>query len=302
MAESPLIRLVDIRRKYAGHVVLEGITLDIAEGEAVALLGPNGSGKSTLLKTIAGLAAPDGGTREARIAYKDIGFVPDRPPKLRFTAKEYLRAMGEIRGMDKRLLEERVGGWLERLRLMAQPGRQMKDYSKGMLQKVNLMQAMLGEPILLLLDEPLSGLDPETQEELARCLAELKAQGTTLVFSTHERMLVERIADRVVALSDGRIGSIRPARREERPRKRIVFRLREPSAYKLLDAIDGVRLGREPSGTWNASVEAGRSDDCLRAILQAGGSIHSVENEGKEMMEESAPGATSDRTAAGGAT
>lgn len=149
--------------------------------------GGNGSGKSTLLKLLSGLSTFDGGKRIADKALK-IGYAPERFPKLTFHAVEYLRAMGTMQGIPKASLMPTIERML--LRFGIDPGERktMRHYSKGMLQKVNLIQAMMGEPALLLLDEPFSGLDQAAQEVLAGWLAESKRGGQAVVLTSHELM------------------------------------------------------------------------------------------------------------------
>ncbi|WP_372634062.1 ATP-binding cassette domain-containing protein [Cohnella sp.] len=277
MAKEPLVRLEDVRRSYAGRIVLDKLSLQIERGEVVALLGNNGSGKSTLLKALSGLSALDGGSRLASLPLKRIGFAPDRFPRLRFTAREYLRAMGKIRGMEPATLERTIERLFELFRLQSTESGRLRDFSKGMLQKVNLMQALLEEPELLLLDEPLSGLDAQTRAELTDILHRLKEQGMAIVFSTHERELVERIADRVVRLENGGIaplangGSAAPV-----SCKIVEFELADAEAEDVCAGSAGVVSKYEHGGGWGCRVEADRCDDFLRAVLKAGGSIRSV--------------------------
>ncbi len=283
MAMEPLVRLEDVRRSFAGYVVLDKLTLQIGRGEVVALLGRNGSGKSTLLKAISGLSALDGGSRQASLPLNRIGFAPDRFPRLRFSAREYLRAMGKIRGMEPAAIERRIDKLFELFRLQATESGRLKDFSKGMLQKVNLMQALLEEPEMLLLDEPLSGLDAQTRAELTDVLHRLKEQGMAIVFSTHERELVERIADRVVRLEDGGIvplsagGSAAPV-----SCKIVEFELSDGATDQVCAVSEGIVMRYTINGGWGCRVEDNRCDDFLRAVLKAGGSIRSVRDAPRE--------------------
>ncbi|MFC4304652.1 ATP-binding cassette domain-containing protein [Cohnella boryungensis] len=276
MAKVPLVKLAEANRTFAGHRVLNKLSLEIAHGEVVALLGRNGSGKSTLLKALSGLDALDGGTRLSTVPLRRIGFAPDRFPRLRFSAKEYLRAMGKIRGMAPAEADRRIDKLFELFRLETTTDAQLRDYSKGMLQKVNLMQALLEEPELLLLDEPLSGLDAPTRTELTHILLLLKEQGMTIVFSTHERELAARVADRVVQLQDGRVEPMTLEGEENSPNRVIAFRLMDAAAQGFYAAFEGVRQRYEGQGIWICHVQADRADDFLRAVLAANGSILSV--------------------------
>jgi len=278
MTDTPLVALVDIERRLSGKVVLNKLSLSIHRGEVIALLGRNGSGKSTLLKVISGLSPIEAGERRSALPYKRIGFAPDRFPKLRFTAEEYLRAMCKIRGMKPAQSEQRVDELLELFRLPSNSGR-LRHYSKGMLQKVNLMQALLEEPELLLLDEPLSGLDDRTREELTEALAGLKGKGISIVYSSHELHLAQRIADRTVRLTEGEITIEENEKIASIRVKTIDFQLEEEAAQQVCNLMTAdIRLQRVRAG-WRAVVEAEQADAFLLAILNSGGRIHSVADE-----------------------
>jgi len=283
MTETPLVALVDIKRRLSGKTVLNKLSLSLHPGEVIALLGRNGSGKSTLLKIIGGLSPIDAGERRTRLSFKQIGFAPDRFPKLRFTAEEYLRAMSRVRGMRLEQSERRIAELMELFQLPLNSGR-LSNYSKGMLQKVNLMQALLEEPELLLLDEPLSGLDDRTREELTEALVILKAKGISIVYSSHELLLAQRIADRIVRLTEGKL--IDEERVKEAPlrTKRIEFRLGEEMTRKACVGFEGL-ISRERGRTgWVVSVQADHADAFLLVVLNAGGSILSVaEEEGSDV-------------------
>jgi len=282
MTETPLVALIDVDRKLSGRTVLNKLSFSIRSGEVVALLGSNGVGKSTLLKILSGLGPIDAGERRASIPLKRIGFAPDRFPKLRFTAEEYLRAMGNVRGMKPDQSERRISELLELFRLPPNSGR-LRNFSKGMLQKVNLMQAMLEEPELLLLDEPLSGLDDRTREELSESLEALKAKGIAIVYSSHERLLTLKIADRTVRLTEGSIVAEQETTTELLRSKRIEFRMDEQSARKACAEFAGLIRTEKTVRGWQAYVKTECADAFLLALLNAGGSILSVaEEEGRQ--------------------
>ncbi|OXS52760.1 hypothetical protein B1A99_32605 [Cohnella sp. CIP 111063] len=277
MPNKPIVRLEEVRRSFAGRIVLDKLSLEIGRGEVVALLGSNGSGKSTLLKALSGLSALDGGARLASIPPNRIGFAPDGFPRLRHSAREYLLAMAKIRGMEPQAANGIIDNLFELFRLQSTERQRLADLSKGNLQKVNLMQALLGSPELLLLDEPLSGLDSRTRAELTDVLLQLKEEGATIVFSTHEQMLVERLADRVVRLRDGtaeqtavRAGSV--------PCKIAEFELADEETDRVCAVSDGIIARYRIRGGWGCRIEAVRCDAFLRAVLAANGSIRSVRN------------------------
>lgn len=209
MTDNPLVRLFGASRRFAGAAALSDIDFALRRGESAALVGHNGSGKSTLLRLIGGLLPLTGGTREYTGERGAIGYVPDRFPKLKFTSREYLTHMGRIQGKPEAELQARIIELHELFRLSPGERQDMRHYSKGMLQKVNLMQALLTPPVLLLLDEPLAGLDAATQDELVLILSRLKQEGITMAAATHEPEFADLLADRIVTLAQGRIVSDR---------------------------------------------------------------------------------------------
>jgi ABC-2 type transport system ATP-binding protein len=203
--QKKMLQLQDVSKSFAGKCVLKGITLSIGCGETVAIVGPNGSGKSTLLRLISGLSPVTQGAREVAGEPLRVGYVPDRFPKLKFTPYEYLRDMGRMQGVSN--LEARIQDLLAQFRLEFARHQRMTGFSKGMLQKVNLMQALLSQPDLLLLDEPLAGLDQESQHELLAVFLDLQRQGIAIVMICHELTLVEKLAHRIITLHQGRVVS-----------------------------------------------------------------------------------------------
>lgn len=185
-------------------IVIDHVSINLKKHECIAILGHNGSGKSTVLKMIAGLIPCTSG----EIIYAEdckIGYAPEQFPKLRFTAEQYLYAMGRIQGLHKSELKQEIRELLHKFKL--NECYHMTYFSKGMLQKVNLLQAVLGNPTVLILDEPLSGLDASSQSELITMLQIFKNQGLTIVLTCHENSLLNGIADRIVVIKDGEIHS-----------------------------------------------------------------------------------------------
>ncbi|MCM3128805.1 ATP-binding cassette domain-containing protein [Paenibacillus provencensis] len=209
----PSICLHQVNKAYKQRVVLKDISLNIHKGECVVLTGHNGSGKSTLLRILAALLFPSSGEVRAwsttgNIADVHKGYAIDRLPPLPFTAEEYLMSMGGVQGIEKKERERQIIALMQALHLKPETKQQISSYSKGMRQKVNLIQALMGKPELLLLDEPLSGLDYDSQLNLTEQLYELKTAGTTIICASHESMLIHRIADSVVELEDGRLNRV----------------------------------------------------------------------------------------------
>jgi ABC-2 type transport system ATP-binding protein len=198
-------------RKRRG--VLTDFTLEVPRGETYALLGANGAGKTTAMKILLDLIRADGGTvticgvptSEPRSRAR-LGFLPEHPyffPHL--TGSELVRYYGRLSGLEPRRVEEEGRRLMQRLGLAKAESRRVRTYSKGMLQRLGFAQALVGAPDLLVLDEPLSGLDPVGRKEIREFLLELKARGVTIFLSSHILEDVERLCDRAGFLVGGRI-------------------------------------------------------------------------------------------------
>lgn len=281
---GPLIELTRATKVYGGRPVLREVSLAVESGTALALIGRNGSGKSTLLSILAGLTQLTSGAIERSKGTISIGYAPEAFPGLKFSAEQYLRSMGRIGGMPEAGLKERITALLEAFHLEQFRTYPMTSYSKGMLQKVNLIQSLLPKPELLLLDEPMSGLDLPAQHTLIELLQELKQGGTAMVFSVHEPLCVETLADGVHVLQAGQtvMKVSETADLQDKPSTYIMCTAIAPQQKSALAEMPGVicieavrdEYGMECSGL---TVEREWTDQCLRYVLDAGGSVISVE-------------------------
>ncbi|MBM3750077.1 MAG: ABC transporter ATP-binding protein [Acidimicrobiia bacterium] len=195
------------------HRAVDGLSLDLARGEVFGLLGPNGAGKSTTLKLITGLLWPTSGRvsvfgraphdPQARAA---LGFLPEHPTFYdHLTGEEllaYLAGVCGLRGLD---LTTRVQRTLDRVGLGDARTRAVRQYSKGMVQRLGLAQAIVNDPALVILDEPMSGLDPIGRREVRELILELRDAGRTVLFSSHILSDAEMLCSRVAILSRGRL-------------------------------------------------------------------------------------------------
>src|SRR5579864_7098584 len=190
--------------------------LTIEEGEIFGFLGPNGAGKTTTLKILMGLVFPTSGS--ARILGMDlddprmkaqIGFLPEQPYFYDYlTARELLRYYGQLSGVDPKLLTRKVEMALERLGLKDAANLQLRKFSKGMLQRAGIAQAILHDPKVVFLDEPMSGLDPMGRREVRDLMEQLKHEGKTVFFSTHILSDAEALCDRVAIIHLGELQSV----------------------------------------------------------------------------------------------
>ena len=199
---------------FRGRVLaLEGLEMEVKKGEVFGLLGPNGSGKSTAMKMILGLLRPTSGSAEVCgfragtiAARRQIGFLPENPYFPVFlSGAELVRYYGRLSGLGGAGLEKRVKELLELVRLGGEAGkRPLRTYSKGMLQRAGLAGALVGDPEILMLDEPTAGVDPAGSREIRDLMLELKTRGKTVIFSSHLLEQVEDVADRVIILHRGK--------------------------------------------------------------------------------------------------
>src|ERR1700730_6131380 len=185
--------------------------LSVQAGEVYGLLGPNGSGKSTTLKIILGLVSPTRGRTEifgrdsSLVESREaVGFLPENPYFYKYlSGAETLRFFGKLCGLRSRRLEERITELLELVGLTSARDRRLGTYSKGMLQRIGLAQALINEPRLVLLDEPTAGVDPAGSREIRNLIVDLKRSGITVLLSSHLLAQVQEICDRVAILANG---------------------------------------------------------------------------------------------------
>ncbi len=248
---TDVIEIEELHKAYGSLPVLQALSLHVAAGEVYGLLGPNGAGKTTLIHLMMGFLRPNqgrlrllGSTNLERVRPR-IGYIPERQRyHTRYTAREYLRFLGQFSGLTGAILHERVERELATVGLLAAADRSLGTYSKGMLQRLGVAQALLSDPDLLLIDEPTSGLDLAGQREVIELLASVRARGHTIFLCTHYLQEVELLCDRVGVLAGGRIAA-------------------EARMRDLRDVANSVR------------IRVGALDTRLRAQLESlGGSVH----------------------------
>ncbi|MBR1978864.1 MAG: ABC transporter ATP-binding protein [Akkermansia sp.] len=211
------VEIADIHKSFPGHwgrggvYAVKGVSLSIPEGAVYGLIGPNGSGKSTIMKALVGLLSPDAGTcrvfgqaATASANRREIGFLPENPYFYKFlTGEETVRFYGRLCGLHGAKLKERTAEMLELVGLQDAAHRRLGGYSKGMLQRVGLAQALVQKPRLLVLDEPTAGVDPIGSRAIRDIILDLKRQGITVFLCSHLLEQVQEICDRVGILYQG---------------------------------------------------------------------------------------------------
>jgi ABC-2 type transport system ATP-binding protein len=216
MSEPPVLAIHGLRKTYGDVVALEGIDLEVAPGECVAIIGHNGSGKTTTMRLAAGQLEPTAGTvtvagvdvhraADAHRARAALAYVPDSPLLYDdLTVTEHLELVGLAHGVGEDL-DQRIADLLERLDLTARREFVPTQLSRGMRQKAQLACTLVRPFEVLLLDEPVVGLDPPSQATLRELLADIRDGGAAVVLTTHQLAFSEGLADRAMVLHDGRV-------------------------------------------------------------------------------------------------
>ncbi len=213
MPPVPAIETNELRKEFGDNAAVKSLTLQIQQGEVFGFLGPNGAGKTTSIKMLVGLITPTSGRASLlgaplgdRTTRARIGFLPEH---FRFqdwlTAREFLTLHGQLFGMQRSRLTARVDELLERVGLDGFRDRHLSTFSKGMLQRIGLAQALINQPALVFLDEPTSGLDPVGRILVRDIIRELRLQGTCVFLNSHLLSEIEVTCDRVAFISHGEV-------------------------------------------------------------------------------------------------
>ena len=276
-----------LRKDYGTRTAVRDLTLQVGRGEAFGFLGPNGAGKSTSIKMLLGLVRPTSGQAlllgqpvGSRDVRSRIGFLPEH---FRFydwlSAAELVTLHGRLCGVPERDLRSRVPGLLERVSLGSQYAKPIRSYSKGMMQRVGLAQAMVNEPEILFLDEPTSGLDPAGRKLVREIVREQRDRGATVFLNSHLLGEVEQSCDRVAFIRRGEVVGMYEmgAWQKERTSAEIDATGISPAALALLELIEGVTVESHLGRQLNLRLA---HENCLpeivRLLVENGASIYSV--------------------------
>jgi ABC-2 type transport system ATP-binding protein len=208
-----MIKIKNLSKHFGKTKAVNSLTLDVFDGELFALLGPNGAGKTTTVKMITGLIIPTEGEiqiegidllEDPEEAKKKIAYIPDEPflyPEL--TGREFIFFVSRLYGMEKETIKERIGFLFEIFRVKDWIDLPASEYSHGMRQKVIFIQALIHNPEVMVIDEPMVGLDPVSARTVKQLLRDRVAEGTSVFMSTHSLSLAEEISDRVGVIDQG---------------------------------------------------------------------------------------------------
>lgn len=279
-----MIKFANISKRFQANFwekefkALDDVSFEIHEGDLIGFLGANGAGKTTLIKCLMNFSKQDSGEITFSSPLKNdpvavraqIGYLPERPyiyPYL--TGREFLLYIGSLYNISEKQLEESINYWSERLQIAFALDRKIKTYSKGMQQRVGFIASVINNPKFLVLDEPLSGLDPMGRRDFKQIFRELYASGTTIFFSSHVVADVEEICNKVVFLEKGKLvyeGSIEHLLKQQ-------ANLNYEVVYSLNNE------------THVLEVEDSKKDEVLTKIMKDGGILKRLEKKTPSLEE-----------------
>ena len=201
----------NVTKRFGQHLAVDDLSLDVPAGSVYGFIGPNGSGKTTTLRMVLHILLPDSGRIEifgdpkTAITRNRIGYLPEeRGLYKKMRVRRLLRYYGQLKGQSRQVIDSEIHRWIDRLSLGPWLDKPVEALSKGMAQKVQFIAAVVSRPDLLVLDEPFTGLDPVNAEVLKDAVLEVRRSGTTVVFSTHDMPVAERMCDRICMIFKGR--------------------------------------------------------------------------------------------------
>ncbi len=260
-----------LRKVFGSKVAVRNLTLNVPRGEVFGFLGPNGAGKSTSVKMLLGLVFPTSGKAEILgrpagdvKARSKVGFLPEH---FRFydwlTPAELLKLHGQLYGISQRVLRERIPALLDLVALTPHRDKRLQEFSKGMLQRIGLAQALLNDPELIFLDEPTSGLDPFGRRMVRDIIKAQRNRGATILLNSHLLGAVEITCDRVAFLKDGEVVETRALNGEVKEQNAVAIRAGKITA----EMVEGLVQ-------WTSSVS--REDECLTLSLSSSAQLPEV--------------------------
>jgi len=215
LSNTSAVKLADVTKRYSDVTAVDHLDLEVKKGEIIGLLGPNGSGKSTTLKMILGLVKADSGSinvlginvsNDPMAVKKQLGYVPEAPRVYEFlTGLEFLDFAGDIYGMKLEEKKKRIDEFLKALSLEGREGDMISAYSEGMKQKIIIISAIMHKPELLIMDEPITSLDPKSARIVKDLLRRLASQGVTTIMSTHVLEIAQAMCDRIAIMHEGKL-------------------------------------------------------------------------------------------------
>ena len=281
-AGVPVVRAEGLWKRFGDRTAVQDVSLSAAPGEVIGLVGPNGAGKTTTIRMLLDIIQPDAGEVSVfgaaltAAAQERIGYLPEERGLYRsLRVIPNLLYLAELKGVPRERAMQRADELLDRLGLEPHRGKKVSELSRGLGQLVQFAATLIHEPAFVVLDEPFSGLDPVNVRLMKDVVADLRAQGAAIMFSTHQMTDVEELCDRVVMLDDGRVvldGLLSEIKRQFAGSELFIASDHAP------DAIDGVlRSRRDGTGYVLRLADGYAPESVLRALLDRGAKIDRFE-------------------------
>jgi ABC-2 type transport system ATP-binding protein len=284
------VELSDITKTFGPKVAVDELSLAVPEGSIYGFIGPNGSGKTTTLRIIMRILYPDRGTVKvfgrdlSADSLKDIGYLPEeRGVYKQMKVAEFLEFYGRLKGSSDARAE--VRSWLERFDLAGESGKKIETLSKGMSQKVQFISSVVNRPRLLILDEPFTGLDPVNVDVIREAVLELRSQGATVIFSTHDMNVAERMCDYIFMIFRGQKvldGTLTDIRRHY---GMDTIRLNIDGGRGSLEGIEGVETVRDFGKIKELKITQGYNPQDILSQIMPMGRVTSFEVAGPSLHE-----------------
>jgi ABC-2 type transport system ATP-binding protein len=281
----PTVSIHNITKRFGEFTAVSELSLAVYPGRIYGLLGPNGAGKTTTIRMIVNIMAPDSGRIDVfgqqitPLLQDRIGYLPEeRGLYKKMKVGDQIKFFAALKNVDAKEADRRVVRWLSRLKLAEWKNKKAGELSKGMQQKVQFINSIVHEPDLLILDEPFSGLDPVNLELLKDVILELKSSGKTIIFSTHQMEIAERICDDICLINGSRKvleGSIREVKRGF-GRHAVALRLQGGDEV-LADQSLVNKIERHSDGMEVFLAAAANAQTLLKRLLEAGAQIERFE-------------------------
>ncbi len=278
-----MISIKEVTKKYADHLALDRMCIDIPERCIYGLLGPNGAGKTTLIRILNQITAPDSG--EVRINGEvlcqkhiaHIGYLPEeRGLYKQMEVGEQAIYLAQLKGVDKNTAQQRLKWWFDKFEIGNWWDKKVEELSKGMQQKVQFITTVIHEPEILIFDEPFSGFDPINANLLKESILELRDKGTTIMLSTHNMASVEELCDSITLINNGKSilqGKVTDIKRQhDTQRREIVLRTNDKaSVLALADTYINIKAEKtETENEMKLTFENNSANDIIRRLLDLG--------------------------------
>lgn len=273
-----LIEINNISKSFGSKKILQNTSMNVKKGQSIALLGHNGCGKSTLLRILCGLTSIDSGKVNYNRKLK-FNYVPENFPKMNLSARQYIRHIGLIEGVQAEKLEQKSNNLFQAFFVEDMIDSPMKHLSKGTLQKIGVIQALLTKPDILLLDEPLSGQDLKSQKVFISLINNLNKEGTTIVMSCHERFLVNMVSDTVYQIKDKKIEQIEFDFANKNEFDVLIFNKPDKECFIPIDILELACKIENGTDKIKMVADIDKSNEIIKRMLDRGYVLRRMVNE-----------------------